>query len=185
MDIWVAPVAGGPPKQITHVNGFVFGQAFSPTADQLLYSADENGTELAHLFLTTSKGDAPKDLNASDPKTARAEFIQWSEDGKTILYMSNRRDEKYLDLYEYDVKTGKSELLVKSSGKLQLSMASRDAKRFVLTETLSDVNSNMYLVDRVKERRAETSAAHQARGRRPVQPDRDLERRKDALLPHR
>jgi dipeptidyl aminopeptidase/acylaminoacyl peptidase len=150
VDIWVTPVGGGAPKQITHVNGFVHGQWFSPASDQLVFSADDNGDELAHLFLTNAAGDAPKDLNASDPKGSRADFLQWAEDGKTFLYLSSRRDPKYLDLYEYNVKTGKSELLWKSADKLALAIASRDGKRFIVLETLSDVDRNLYLVERAK-----------------------------------
>jgi dipeptidyl aminopeptidase/acylaminoacyl peptidase len=150
MDVWVAPVGGGEPRQVTHVEGFVAGVSFSPTQDMLVYGADVGGNELPHLFLTNAAGGAPKDLNAGDPATSRADLVRWADDGKSFLYISNRRDEKYLDLYEYVLATGKSELLWESSGTLAFALPSRDHKRYAILETISDVNANIYLAQRGK-----------------------------------
>lgn len=148
VEIWVAPVGGGEPRPITSTSGFIHSLAFSPADDVLEYESDVGGNELPHLFLTNSRGESPRDICASDPKTARSQFVEWAENGKSFLYLSNRRDEKYLDLYEYTLATGRSELLWKSSGKVGFALASRDHRRFVLLEQISDVDSNLYLVDR-------------------------------------
>ena len=60
-DVWVQPIAGGTPTQITHVKGFIQGLAFSPATDHLVYTTDIGGDELPHLFLTDGKGTAPRD----------------------------------------------------------------------------------------------------------------------------
>jgi dipeptidyl aminopeptidase/acylaminoacyl peptidase len=148
-DVWVQPVDGsGKPTQITHVKGFIQGLAFSPAADKLIYTADIGGDELPHLFVTDSKGTAPRDIAPGQPAGRRTDFFEWADDGKTFLYLSSLRDEKYLDLYEYDVASGKSERLWDSSGKLSLAAVSRDHKRFIIFEQLSDIDSNLYLVER-------------------------------------
>src|SRR6185295_11567079 len=116
--VWVQPVAGGEATQITHVKGFVQGLAFSPTSDQLVYGTDVGGDELPHLFLTDSHGTAPKDITADLGPGKRADIWEWADDGKTFVYQSSKRDDRYLDLYEYDVASGRSELLWKSSGDL-------------------------------------------------------------------
>src|SRR3984957_10477155 len=110
-DLWVEPLAGGPATQITHVEGFVHSFAFSPTADVLAFEADKGGDELPHLYLTNAKGDAPKDIVADLPAGRRTQWVDWAKDGKTFWYLSSARDEKQLDLYEYDLKSGKSKLL--------------------------------------------------------------------------
>jgi dipeptidyl aminopeptidase/acylaminoacyl peptidase len=150
MDVWVAPVGGGAPRQVTHVEGFVAGAAFSPTQDVLVYGADVGGNELPHLFLTNAAGSDPRDLDAGDPATSRADLVRWADDGKSFVYVSNRRDEKYLDLYEYVLATGNSELLWESSGVLAFALPSRDHTRYAILETLSDVNTNIYLARRGK-----------------------------------
>lgn len=150
MDVWAQPVGGGKAVQLTKVSGFVQSFAFSPTADILLYESDAGGNELPHLYLTDSKGSAPKDLTADYPADRRTDFVSWAEDGKTFLYLSNLRDPQYLDLYEYSLDKKKGELLWESSGKVAFNVASRDHKRFVVMETLTDTDSNLYLVERGK-----------------------------------
>ena len=110
-DVWVQPVAGGAGRQITHVKGFVQGLAFSPTRDQLIYTTDIGGDELPHVFLTDSTGASPRDITADMPAGRRADFIDWAIDGKTLLFVSSARDERYLDLYEYNLATGRSQRL--------------------------------------------------------------------------
>jgi dipeptidyl aminopeptidase/acylaminoacyl peptidase len=148
MDVWVQPVGGGSGRQISHVKGFIQGLAFSPTRDQLIYTSDTGGDELPHVFLTDSTGASPRDITAELPAGRRADFGEWATDGKTLLFLSSARDERYLDLYEYDVATGRSMRLWEASGKLALATVSRDHRRFILTETLSDTDSNLYLVER-------------------------------------
>lgn len=147
-DVWVQPVAGGPGRQITHLKGFVQGLDFSPTRDQLVYTSDIGGDELPHVFLTDSTGASPRDITADMPAGRRADFVEWATDGKTLLFASSARDERYVDLYEYDVATGRSQRLWEASGKLALGAVSRDHRRFIIAETLSDTDSNLYLVER-------------------------------------
>ena len=147
-DVWVQPVSGGTGKQLTHVKGFVQGLDFSPTRDQLIYTSDTGGDELPHVFLTDSNGASPTDLTADLPAGRRADFIEWAADGKSLLFVSSKRDERYLDLYEYDVATGRSQRLWEASGKLAFGAVSRDHRRWIITETLSDTDSNLYLVER-------------------------------------
>jgi dipeptidyl aminopeptidase/acylaminoacyl peptidase len=149
-DVWAQPVLGGPARRITAVKGFLHSFSFSPAADVLVYESDEGGNELPHLYLTDSTGKEPKDLNAAYPAGARTGFVGWADDGKTFLYLSNLRDPKYMDLLEHSMATGKSESLWQASGKLSFASASRDHKRFVVREVLSDADSNLYLLERGK-----------------------------------
>jgi dipeptidyl aminopeptidase/acylaminoacyl peptidase len=159
-DLWVQPIEGGPATQITHVEGFVHSFAFSPTADVLAFEADKGGDELPHLFLTNSKGDAPKDIVADLPAGRRTQFIGWANDGKTLLYLSSARDEKQLDLYEYDVAHNKSTLAWKSEGAFQLVDVSQDHKRFLVEEVKSDANNDLYLVERGKPEQKKLLTSH-------------------------
>jgi dipeptidyl aminopeptidase/acylaminoacyl peptidase len=149
VDVWVKPVAGdGQPVQVTHSEGFVHSIAFSPAADLLVFEADRGGDELPRLYATDSKGSPPRDLAPELPAGRRTQFVEWADDGKTFLYMSNGRDEKALDLIEYNVATKKSTVVWQASEKLSFSVASRDHKRFVLSEAHSDVDSDLYLFER-------------------------------------
>ena len=146
--LWVEPIGGGPATEITHVEGFVHSFAFSPTADVLAYEADKGGDELPHLFLTNAKGDAPKDIAPDMPAGSRTSFVEWSHDGKTLLYTSSARDPKQQDLCEYDLKSGKTTVLWKSEGAFAFNGVSADHKRILVSEIKSDANNDLYLVER-------------------------------------
>src|SRR5229473_552962 len=148
LDLWVKPLDGGPARQVTHVEGSIGNFAFSPAADVLAYEADVGGDELPHLFLTDSNGSAPRDITADYPKGRRTQFVRWAPDGKTFLYLSNLRDEKLLDLYEYDLASGRAQLLWIATGSLGFGAAERAHRRFALRETISDKDSNLWLFER-------------------------------------
>jgi dipeptidyl aminopeptidase/acylaminoacyl peptidase len=149
-DLWVQPIGGGPATQITHLEGFIHSYAFSPTADVLVFDADKGGDELPHLYLTNAKGDAPKDIAADLPAGRRTQFIDWARDGRTLVYLSSARDEKQLDLLEYDLKSGKSTLVWKSEGAFSFAAVSHDHKRILVNENKGDANDDLYLVERAK-----------------------------------
>jgi len=149
MDIWVRPVeGGGPAKQLTHAKGAIETFSFSPGADLLVFAADIGGDELMQLYFTDSTGKDPVALFHGDPKSARSDFVRWAADGKSLLYTSSRRDGKHMDLYEYDLASGRSELLWEASDQLQFAMASRDLRTFVLFEEVSDADTNLYVTRR-------------------------------------
>jgi dipeptidyl aminopeptidase/acylaminoacyl peptidase len=149
MDIWIRPLAGsGPAKQLTHVKGLIESFEFSPKEDLLVFAADIGGDELMQLYFTDSTGKDPVALFPEDPKTSRSDFIRWSEDVKTFLYTSSRRDAKHMDLYEYDLSSKKSTLLWQASDKLEFALSSRDHKQFVLNEEVSDADTNLYVIKR-------------------------------------
>jgi dipeptidyl aminopeptidase/acylaminoacyl peptidase len=149
VDVWVKPVAGeGRPVQVTHAEGFVHSLAFSPTADVLVFEADRGGDELPRLYATDAKGAPPRELVPELPAGRRTQFVEWADDGKTFLYLSSARDERYLDLVEYDLAAKQSKIVWQASGKFSFAAASRDHKRFAVVETRSDADNDVYLVDR-------------------------------------
>jgi len=87
--------------------------------------------------------------------------VEWALDGKTFLYLSTARDARFQDLYEYDVKSGKSRRLWEASGTLSVAVASRDHRRFVLVDTRSDVDSDLYLLDLRKSPKPRLLTPHQ------------------------
>ncbi len=149
IDVWVKPLgAGGQATQVTRGEGFVHSLAFSPTADVLVFEVDRGGDELPRIYATDSKGAPPRELVPELPTGRRTQFVEWAADGKTFLYLSTARDERYLDLVEYDVAAKKSTVLWQASGGFSFGAASRDHRRFALVETRSDVDADVYLFER-------------------------------------
>ncbi len=129
IDIWVRDIAAAAKAvQVTHVEGFVHSFAFSPKEDVLVFEADRGGDELPRLYATDSKGSPPRELVPELPAGRRTQFVEWAKDGATFLYLSTARDEKAMDLVEYDLKTKKSTILWEASGTLSFATASGDHK---------------------------------------------------------
>ncbi|HEY8091783.1 MAG TPA: hypothetical protein VIF09_28165, partial [Polyangiaceae bacterium] len=149
-DLWVEPIAGGPATQITHVEGFIHSFHFSPTADVLAFEADRGGDELPHLFLTNAKGESPKDIAGDLPAGRRTQFVRWADDGRSLFYLSSQRDEKAMDLYEYDLKSGRSKLVWQAEGAFAFDGLSSDGRRILVQETKGAANDDLYLVERAK-----------------------------------
>ena len=71
-----------------------------------------------------------------------------AEDGKSFLYQANPRDEKSLDLFEYNLASKRSTLIWKSDGSTELTAVGHDHRRFVTSEQHSDVDNDLYVIDR-------------------------------------
>lgn len=153
VDVWVRSIAGNDKAvQVTHVDGFVHSFAFSPKEDLLVFEADSGGDELPRLYATDSKGKPAVELVPELPKGRRTQFVEWDKAGATFVYLSNGRDEKAMDVVEYDVKTKKSTVLWEGDGKLAFGTITRDHKKIVVAETHSDANTDLYLVERGKKK---------------------------------
>lgn len=87
LKLYVAPGTGGTPTAI-QTNDLGLGQAWSPSGNQIMYTAlVENGTA-ADLFVTPAGGGTPQDVTPTPLKGVSALIDPaWSPDGVTIVAM--------------------------------------------------------------------------------------------------
>ncbi len=160
-DVWIAPLDGGKPRRLTHINGMAGGFNLSPVDDSLVFEADAGGNGAYRLYLDRGDGQGPKDLFPGDRADARSWFVRWCSHRPSFLYASNRVDRRLFDLYEYELTTGASERVFQSTEQLAASprlLASADCRRFVLVDRVWGraesgpplTNANLYLVERGK-----------------------------------
>lgn len=145
MNIYAQPLAGGEPEQLTASTkeSYFLLSAF-PEDGRILFTADQGGNEILHLYVREEDGTV-KDITP-EPK-ARASFSGWSRDLKTLYFTSNKRDPKFSDLYEMDVKTYESKLIYKNDqGFAEMDIAN-DKRYIALSKTDTDSNSDIYLYD--------------------------------------
>lgn len=141
---YAVPVAGGEPVRLTASAGdAIFGESYFPNDERILYTADQGGNELDHVYVRLADGTV-RDLTPGE--RLKASFLGWSGDGRTFYVTSNERDPQYFDVYAYDA-TSYARRLVYRNGGYQPAAISRDSRRIALTKPVSSADSDIYLAE--------------------------------------
>ena len=145
VNVYVLPLAGGAPQPLTtSASSATFATSWFPADDRILFTADQGGNELNHLFVRGPDGQV-KDLTPG--QQLKAQFAGWNKAGTTFYVSTNERDPKAFDLYAYDAKTYARKLMFKNPGGLSLGDLSGDGRWLVLAKQHSSANSDLFLAD--------------------------------------
>ena len=124
---------------------------YFPEDDRFLFISDKGGNEISHIYVQAPGGTVTDLISDS---TAKANYMGWSHDRKSIYYQSNSRDKRFFDLYRVTVdgpaKEGQvypSTLVYTNDKGLNVSAISRDGRYLALTESVTTNDGNMYLYD--------------------------------------
>ncbi|MDQ6808184.1 MAG: S9 family peptidase [Verrucomicrobiota bacterium] len=110
-NVYVAPVAGGEPTQLTNsTKESTYVVSAFPGDARFLYTHDTGGNENSHLYLRELDGKE-RDLTPGD-KT-KANFLGWSRDRKSFFFSTNERNPKFFDIFEMPVADLKPTLIYK------------------------------------------------------------------------
>ncbi len=142
-NMYTVPTAGGELTPITQSDSSsVFGISYFPNDDRVLFRMDGNGDEIYHIYLRDVDG-TQKDLTPDEGK--RASFYGWTEDKKGFLYTSNKRDDRFTDLYEIDLETFTPKLLYQNNDGYFLGSLSKDKKYLPLIKPINTNDSDLFL----------------------------------------
>ena len=134
----------GQPKQLTSSKtNAIFAIGYLPDG-RILYSSDQGGNELNHIYLRGKDGTV-KDLTPAE-KT-KFQFGGLSHDRKSFFYQSNQRNKAAFDVYEMDLATMKPTLLFENPGGFFPGDLSPDKRYIALAKTLTTSNGDVYLYD--------------------------------------
>jgi len=140
---YTVPVEGGEPTQVTNsTSNSVFTISYFPNDNRILYQSDQGGNEIFHLYVRNEDGSV-KDLTPY--RNARAQFYEWSHDGKNFFYGLNKRNPRYMDIYEMDIATFTPTMVYQNDAGYDLGAISNDKRYFALGKTYTNDNSDMYL----------------------------------------
>jgi dipeptidyl aminopeptidase/acylaminoacyl peptidase len=143
---YTLPVQGGEPTALTNsTEDAIFALSFFPHDNRILYSSDKGGNEITHIYLRNEDGTV-KDLTPDEK--ARAGFYGWSFDEKSLFFGSNKRDQRFMDIYEMDIETFTSQMVYQNDEGYELGSISRDKRHFAFVKPITTSNVDMYLYDR-------------------------------------
>ncbi|TKB45672.1 S9 family peptidase [Thalassotalea mangrovi] len=138
------PVDGSKPEQLTtSVKDTIYGVSWFPNDNRFIYTADQGGNELNHLYVQELDGSV-KDLTPGE--SLKAGFLGWSDNGD-FFAISNERDPKAFDVYRYSSKDYQRELVFENEEMLSIGDVSRDGRWLSLTKAVSGADSDLYLID--------------------------------------
>jgi len=121
-----------------------FAVDYVPGSGDILYSADKGGNEIDHIYLLSSDS-ITTDLTPGENE--KASFGGWSDDKKSMYYISNKRDPKFFDLYKMPIATWEAEMIYQNDAGLDVSGISKDEKTLVLTKAITTSEDKMFLYD--------------------------------------
>ncbi len=145
----------------------VFAVSYFPEDERLLFRMDNNGDEIYHIFLRDTDG-SQRDLTPD--AGARALFYGWADDKASFFYASNKRDNRFMDLYQMDLATFTPTLLYQNEGGYDLGEVSGDGGLITLSKAINTNDSDLFLykaadgsLTQVNENRSGNSAQDFAR----------------------
>ena len=139
------PFDGGPPQQLTHSESdSIFAVSWFPNDDRFLYTADQGGNELNHVYVRETDGSV-RDLTPGDQ--LKAMFAGWSGDRDFFWVLTNERDPRYFDLYRYEVDGYERDLVMKNEEGWMPGGVSRNGRWVSLDKPRTNADSDIYIWD--------------------------------------
>ncbi|KKO45119.1 peptidase S9 [Arsukibacterium ikkense] len=119
-----------------------FPVSWFPQDDRLLYTADQGGNELNHVYLREVDGTV-RDLTPGDK--LKAYFVGWHND-HSFYIASNERDPRFFDLYHYNGSDYSRQLVFSNSDGYGISAVSKDGRYVALSKERNNADNNLYLL---------------------------------------
>src|SRR5690606_306130 len=89
-------VADGAKRALTaSTTDSTFAVSWFPNDGRVLFTADQGGNELDHLYVRETSGET-RDLTPGE--NLKAEFAGWTADGRFFFVLTNERDPRAFDL---------------------------------------------------------------------------------------
>ncbi|MDW7694578.1 prolyl oligopeptidase family serine peptidase [Flammeovirgaceae bacterium SG7u.111] len=144
-NVYSVPIEGGEPIQLTQSDSqTVFASAYFPHDDRFLFRADNNGDEINHIFMQTPEGEV-SDLTPWEG--ARSNFYGWNRERTGFFFGSNKRDNKFVDVYEMDIETFEPTMIYQNDAGMDFTGMSNDKRYFALSKTITTSSNELYIYD--------------------------------------
>jgi len=146
--IWNAyavPVSGGDLEPLTKsTTNSIFPISYFPGDARILYSSDQGGNELRHLYVQTPEGGVT-DITPGAKLTAN--FVGWAGDDKSFFIATNERDPRFFDIYEVKTDGLAKTLVYKNTEGYNVGGVSRDKRYLALVKSYTTSDQDIFLQD--------------------------------------
>jgi len=142
-NMYTIPAAGGELEPISvSDSSSVFAISYFPKDERMLFRMDNNGDERFHIYLKDTDG-SDTDLTPEDG--SRNNFMGWAKDDASFYFVSNKRDSKYMDLYEMDLASLTAKMRYQNDEGYTINAISLDKEYLVLGKSINTNDSDLFL----------------------------------------
>lgn len=142
-NMYTVPASGGDMIPVTQSDSSsVFSISYFPKDERMLFRMDNNGDEIYHIYMRETDGNH-KDLTPDEG--ARSLFYDWATDDASFFYASNKRDNRFMDLYEMDLETMTPTLIYQNDDGYDINVISPDEKYVALSKSINTNDSDLFL----------------------------------------
>ncbi len=142
-NLYEVDLASGEQRQVTRSEKeSLFSEGYVPGTTDMLYSADQGGNEINHLYLLATDGTT-RDLTPGEKEVAN--FLEWSKDKAHMYYTSNKRDPQFFDLYKMKIGEWQPVLVYQNNEGMDVGAISKNGELLALTKTMTTTENKMFL----------------------------------------
>lgn len=157
-NIYEMPSGGGAPTPLTNsVKETVNSIGYFPNDERILFSSDQGGNELAHIYVRERDGTT-RDVTPGAKHVAR--FVEWAQDGKSFFVQTNERDPRFFDLYEIQADGYAKTKLFENDKAYQVRAVSPDRRYIGLSRIVDNATKHCYVYDRSAAKLIQLTAEH-------------------------
>ncbi|UCG62083.1 MAG: S9 family peptidase [Candidatus Zixiibacteriota bacterium] len=148
-NLYTIPVEGGEMTQLTFSDSnAIFPESFFKEDNRILFTSDKAGNEVYHIYLLDEDGT---ETDLTPGENVRSVFYGWTYDYQSFLYGSNKRDPRFMDIYEMDISDFSSEMIFQNDEGYYLGDISKDKRYMALLKVITEHNTDVYIYDRQSE----------------------------------
>ena len=143
-NVYAMAVDGSDTTQLTFSeSNAMLAISYFPEDERFLYTADQGGNELNHLYVVEMDGSA---IDLTPGENLKASFTGWSGDYKSFFVQTNERDPRFFDVYEYQLAEGyPREMIFRNEEGYFPAQVSPDGRYLALAELITADNNNLHL----------------------------------------
>ena len=143
-NVYAMAVDGSDTTQLTFSeSNAMLAISYFPEDERFLYTADQGGNELNHLYVVEMDGSA---IDLTPGENLKASFTGWSGDYKSFFVQTNERDPRFFDVYEYQLAEGyPREMIFRNEEGYSPAQVSPDGRYLALAELITADNNNLHL----------------------------------------
>ena len=144
-NIYEVEISSGSVQKLTSSDKeSLFVRSYVPESNDYIYSADQGGNEINHLYLQNREGET---VDLTPGKNEKSIFYKWSDDNRFLYYLSNKRDSRYFDLYKMKVDEWEPKIVYENKDNFSLTDISNNENYLLLSKSVTTSENKFYLYD--------------------------------------